>query len=140
MVAHRSETDNQFLGNLTVGLSGGYKAQHFYLSMGQTGGIRRRWRRLGLVPVQSFGYPLHQWQHTQLSRNRQGFVQQVNGFGPVSRTIPLLKDVGGVAIGPSQLGTVASPAAKSQGVLKMDYFLVQVAHGLRKEAKKPVNR
>ena len=59
VVAHRSETDNHFLGNLTAGLSGGYKAAHFYLSMGQTGEIRRRWRRLGLIPVQSFGYPLH---------------------------------------------------------------------------------
>ena len=51
-----------------------------------------------------------------------------------------MKDGGGVAIGPSQFGTAASAAAKIQGALKVDYCLVQVAHGLRNEAKKPVNR
>ena len=33
MVANGPKTDNQFLGDLAVGLSGGYKAQHFYLSL-----------------------------------------------------------------------------------------------------------
>ena len=75
MVAHGFDADEQFFGDLPVGLATADQPQHFYLPLGQPVWVKRALGWLGFGLLANGGYPSHLRPHAQFRGDGQCLVK-----------------------------------------------------------------